>query len=141
MALSLQLESIVDGSTQNCDCLIAAAVFYGIVHDQITARVCLEYFTVFHPPIFPTNSPTVLGFGWGIIATWWVGTGLAIPLILAARAGSLPTLKAADLLRPIAALLAMMGVTAFTFGLLGYLLARNGVLDTHWLSFTESPSL
>jgi len=25
---------------------IASAVAYGIVHDQITARICIEYFTI-----------------------------------------------------------------------------------------------
>jgi hypothetical protein len=28
---------------------IASAVGYGIVHDQITARICIEYFTIGHP--------------------------------------------------------------------------------------------
>ena len=69
---------------------ILAAVSYGIVHDQITARVCVEYFTIGHPQVLavPTDSPTVLGFVWGVIATWWVGLGLGIPLALAARLGS-----------------------------------------------------
>ena len=58
---------------------IGSAVVYGIVHDQVTARVCVEY-----PPsairrIFGTDSPTLLGIGWGIIATWWVGLLLGIP--------------------------------------------------------------
>jgi len=52
---------------------LAAALVYRILHDQITARVCVEYFTVFHPPIFATHSPTLLALGWGVIATWWVG--------------------------------------------------------------------
>ena len=30
---------------------IFAAIVYGIIHDQITARVCIEYFTVGHPPV------------------------------------------------------------------------------------------
>jgi hypothetical protein len=34
---------------------VAAAIIYGILHDQITARVCVEYFTVFHPPVLPLN--------------------------------------------------------------------------------------
>jgi hypothetical protein len=42
---------------------IVAAVVYGIVHDQVTARICLEYFTEFHPPVFLTSSPTLLGLG------------------------------------------------------------------------------
>lgn len=37
---------------------IGAAVRYGVVHDQATARVCLEYFTIGHPPIFRTESTT-----------------------------------------------------------------------------------
>jgi len=28
---------------------IVAAVIYGILHDQATARVCVEYFSVAHP--------------------------------------------------------------------------------------------
>ena len=32
---------------------IAAAICYGIVHDQITVRICVEYFSVFHPTILP----------------------------------------------------------------------------------------
>ena len=66
---------------------IGSAVAYGILHDQVTARVCVEYFTIGHPPVFSAVSPTMLGIGWGIIATWWVGLLLGIPLAVAARAG------------------------------------------------------
>lgn len=38
---------------------ILAAIVYGICHDQVTARVCVEYFTIGHPPIFHTDSPTL----------------------------------------------------------------------------------
>jgi len=64
---------------------VAMAVAYGIVHDQITVRICLEYFTVGHPPVFPTSDPTLLALGWGVIATWWVGLLLGILLACAAR--------------------------------------------------------
>ena len=33
---------------------LAAVVGYGVLHDQVTARVCPEYFTVGHPPVFGT---------------------------------------------------------------------------------------
>ena len=66
---------------------IVSAVVYGVVHDQVTARVCIEYFTIGHPPIFPTESPTLLGLGWGVVATWWAGLLLGVPLALAARPG------------------------------------------------------
>ena len=85
---------------------IAAAVLYGIVHDQITARVCVEYFTIGHPPIFHTDSPTLLGLGWGVVATWWVGLFLGILAAVAARVGRLPKLAAAELIRPLFVLMA-----------------------------------
>jgi hypothetical protein len=118
---------------------IAAAILYGIIHDQFTARICVEYFTIFHPPIFPTQSPTWLGIGWGIIATWWVGAFFSIPMILAARAGSRPVLRASEVRRPIGFLLVFMALCAVVFGTTGYLLARHGVISTDWLSFTDSP--
>ncbi len=50
---------------------IAAAVAYGIIHDQITARICVEYFTIGHPPVFGTDDPTLLGIGWGMSGCSW----------------------------------------------------------------------
>jgi hypothetical protein len=41
----------------------------------------------FHPPVFATQSPTLLAFRWGVIATWWVGLFPGLFLALAARAG------------------------------------------------------
>jgi hypothetical protein len=58
-----------------------------------------------------------------------------VPLILAARAGARPTLRAAQLLPSLAWLLASMGVCALLSGITGYVLARRGVLVTDWLSF------
>ncbi|HEX2952191.1 MAG TPA: hypothetical protein VHV83_21870 [Armatimonadota bacterium] len=108
---------------------IAAAILYGIVHDQFTARICLEYFTVFHPPVFPTQSPTLLGIGWGIIATWWMGAFLGVLIAIAARAGSRPKLTAEALVRPIVGLLVMMATLAVLCGVLGFVLARNGSIQ------------
>ncbi len=107
---------------------ILAAVIYGIVHDQITARICIEYFTIGHPPIFaaPVTSPTVIGFAWGVIATWWVGLGLGIPLAVAARAGRRPQRDVASLVRPIALLMVFTGVLATVCGAIGYFAASRG---------------
>lgn len=100
---------------------VLAAVFYGIVHDQFTVRVCLQYFTVFHPPIFGgTQSPTLLALGWGVFATWWVGAILGIFLAIAARSGSRPSLSARELLPMIRNLLLAMGGCAFLSGSAGY---------------------
>jgi hypothetical protein len=119
---------------------IAAAIFYGIVHDQITARVCIEYFTIFHPPVFTTQSATLLGFGWGIIATWWVGLLLGVLLTLAARGGRRAQLSAPDLLRPIASLLVVMACCALVAGSTGFLLATQGLVpEPQWMTSALNP--
>jgi hypothetical protein len=100
-----------------------AAVLYGIVHDQITARICVEYFTIGHPDIFGTDDPTLLGLGWGVIATWWVGVLLGVPLAWLARAGDRPKRDAMSLCRPVGWLLAAMAGCALVAGATGWLLA------------------
>lgn len=107
---------------------VLSAIVYGIVHDQITARICVEYFTIGHPPVFNTESPTLLAFGWGVIATWWVGLMLGIPFSFAARLGSSRPLTAKELIKPIAMLLAIMGTGAFLAGLIAFALASKGVI-------------
>jgi hypothetical protein len=103
---------------------VASAIVYGIVHDQVTARVCVEYFTIGHPPVFLTESPTLLALGWGTIATWWCGLILGLPLALIARSGPRPKLTVRDLVKPVAVLLACMGLLASIAGAGGYLAAR-----------------
>lgn len=104
---------------------IAAAVAYGIAHDQVTARVCVEYFTIGHPRIIRSESPALLGLAWGVVATWWVGAMLGIPLAIAARAGSRPKRDVASLVRPVAWLLVAMAACAFAAGLAGYVFASR----------------
>jgi len=99
---------------------------YGIVHDQITARICVEYFTIGHAPVFGTDDPTLLGLGWGVIATWWVGLLLGWPLAVMSRAGPLPKRSVRSLVRPIVHLMLITATCAFIAGVLGWLLARNG---------------
>ena len=38
---------------------VGVAVVYGLIHDQITVRLCVEYFSLAHPPLFPVSSPTL----------------------------------------------------------------------------------
>lgn len=101
---------------------------YGILHDQFTARICVEYFTVFHPPVFSTQSPTLLALGWGTLATWWLGAFLGVLLAIAARIGPRRRTNATELLRPVIALLAMMGAIAAIAGVVGYVLAGRGAI-------------
>lgn len=105
---------------------ILACVTYGIVHDQVTVRLCVEYFTVFHAPVFDTENPTLLGIGWGILATWWVGVFLGIPLAIFSRAGKLPKRTASQLVRPITILMLSSACFATMAGLVGYIAASNG---------------
>ena len=128
-------------SLKICLVSIVAAILYGVVHDQITARVCLEYFTVFHPPVFATQSPTLQALGWGVIATWWMGAFLGALLAIAARAGSRPKLSAANILKPVAKLLAIMAGCALLAGLLGFVLARQGaIFPPKWVSDNLPPT-
>src|SRR3954469_11594932 len=82
-----------------------AAILYGIVHDQVTAHLCVEYFTIAHPPVFAIRSPFLLALGWGVIATWWVGLSLGVGLAAAARLGPMPRQSLADLRQPIVRLM------------------------------------
>lgn len=107
---------------------IAAAVVYGIVHDQVTARICVEYFTIGHPPIFGTDPPTLLGLGWGVIATWWVALLLGVPLAFAAGCGRRPVFPVRRLVRPLVVLLGCMACTAIIAGVLGHLAASGRVV-------------
>ena len=107
---------------------VVASVAYGVVHDQITARICVEYFTIGHPPVFDTNDPTLLGLGWGVIATWWVGLILGVLLGVASRAGALPKFTAARLVRPLAVMLLVVAGLAGAAGVAGHVAAtRRGV--------------
>jgi hypothetical protein len=107
---------------------IASAVIYGILHDQITARVCVEYFTIGHADLFHTTSPTWLGIGWGIVATWWAGLLLGIPLAIAAREGHRPKKNVRALMRPIVRLLLIMALLAAAAWFIGFFLAKCGVV-------------
>lgn len=75
--------------------------------------------TIGHPPI-------LLGIGWGIVATWWVGLLLGVPLAGVARAGSRSKRSIGSLVRPVVGLLAVMAMMAIVAGVLGWLLAKSG---------------
>ena len=119
---------------------MASAITYGIIHDQVTARICVEYFTIGHPPIFGTEDPTLLGLGWGILATWWVGLFLGLPLAVVARCGSRPKRTAKFLVRPIAGLMAFAACGAFIAGAVGWLLASRGLICLGEPFASEVPS-
>jgi len=74
-----------------------------------------------------SDSPTVLGLFWGVVATWWVGLPLGLGLAVAARAGRRPKLSLTDLIRPILVLLGCMSLVAAVAGLIGFVTSETGL--------------
>lgn len=105
---------------------ISAAIVYGVVHDQITARLCVEYFTIGHPRLIDSDSPAVLGLFWGVVGTWWVGASLGVALGMASRWGRWPKLEWRDHRRGVAWLLGVMALSALMAGI-----AAAGALLPH----------
>ena len=109
---------------------LATAVGYGIVHDQVSVRVCPEYLTVAHPRIVDTSSPTLIALAWGVAGTWWVGLPLGCLLAAAARAGgSRPKVASKELLRPALLLVGAMTAISVAAGFAGHALSRAGVFN------------
>lgn len=109
---------------------LVAGIGYGILHDQVTAHLCVEYFTIAHPIIFPTQSPALLAFGWGILATWWLALPFGILLAVGSQFGRWPKRGLSDVRGSILKLLAFTGLCATAAGLLGGYLAHHGFADT-----------
>jgi hypothetical protein len=107
---------------------VAAAVFYGVVHDQITARLCIEYFTLAHPPLFPVSSGTLLALCWGVAATLGVGLVLGFLLAQVSQSAGLPGMPVPSLYRPLLVLLAVTAAAAVLAGCVGYALAERSIL-------------
>lgn len=108
---------------------VLASIAYGVLHDQITVRICLEYFTVGHftPP--DLRDPTLIALFWGVVATWWVGAGLGFLLACAARLGGRPKLGPLQLVLPIAWTVLASGASAVLGGLVGRWAAVQGLIQ------------
>ncbi len=120
---------------------ILAACAYGIVHDQITVRLCPEYFTVAHPPLFQTTSLTLLALCWGVAATAGIGAAFGLLLARVSQSGGAAPSSIARLARLILALLAAMAVSSFLAGILGYELSRRGWLSLPVAVTVQIPAL
>ncbi len=107
---------------------VLAAITYGIIHDQITAHLCVEYFTLAHPPIFHTESATILGLCWGVFATIGIGAVLGVTLAGVSQSKGAPAYPIPKILRSILILMGVMALSAFTAGMAGYELSRHGII-------------
>lgn len=108
---------------------VLAACCYEVLHDQITVRLCIEYFTVAHAPLFHTTSPTLLALCWGVAATVAIGAGFGVVLALVSQSGTQPPYPFSRLVRAILLLLAAMALSAFTAAMTDYLLSQRGILS------------
>lgn len=119
-----------------------AAVGFGVVRDQVTARISLEYFTTQYQVLLPnpTLPLTVSALGWGVLDTWFVGLVFGLALSAAARLGTRPTLTAAQFRRPIGTLLVGVGVCAAVAGIVGGLLATSGQIGLAPPKFDSVPT-
>jgi hypothetical protein len=107
---------------------VGAAITYGILHDQITARLCIEYFTLAHPPLFPVSSPTLLALCWGVAATLGIGVIFGLLLAKASQSPGLPSMSIASLCGPMLVVLAVTAIAAVVAGCVGFALSQHSVL-------------
>ena len=105
------------------------AIVYGIVHDFVTARICVEYFTIGHPRIIESESPARLALAWGVLATLWVGAGLGVLWAFAARATSRPKIAPGRMILPLAVVMGVSALAALALGVLGRELAAHQIVE------------
>lgn len=105
---------------------VSSSILFGVLHNQASARVSLEYFTIGHPPLIASTSPTLMGIAWGVHSTWWVGLILGLLLALAGRAGKWEKRSAGSFIRPLLILFAACGTASVLFGILGHRLVILG---------------
>jgi len=104
---------------------IVFAIIYGVIHDLVTANICVEYFTIGHPRLIESESPVQLAFLWGVMATWWGGLILGTLIALVSRIGDRPRFELMDVLKPMLVLLGVMAIMAFISGMFGSFAAKN----------------
>lgn len=106
---------------------LAAASSWGIINDLIASAIYPDYFTKGYTAQkyrhFSQNSKRFRWIKWA--AERVVASGLAIPLIHAARASSLAKLNILNYLRAGSAALMFMGVSSGIAGLFGYVFSKN----------------
>lgn len=107
---------------------LAIAIAYGILHDLVTAHLCVEYFTIGHPKIIESESPILLALIWGVIATWWVALPMGIFIAGFNHFGSRPTLEFNLILKLILKLILIMFSVALLAGIIGYVLTELNVI-------------
>ncbi len=114
-----------------CACSTLA---YGIIHDQITARMCIEYFNSNAVPenrhrldnlsFLSRNSPIAVGLVMALCETFLPAILIGAAVSSAARVGSTPKLKLRDLSMQIAGLFGIVAISSCGAGLIGCLIGE-----------------
>ncbi|MEN8207855.1 MAG: hypothetical protein ABFR50_01250 [Candidatus Fermentibacteria bacterium] len=118
---------------------MAVAILFGVVHNQFTVRISLEYFTIGHRALISSTSPTLMGIAWGIHPNWWVGLCLGVLFAVAGRAGKWPKRNARSFIKPLLLLFLISGIASVTAGILGYRMATRGTLGLYEPLFSTVP--
>lgn len=105
----------------------ACVVLFAVAQDQVSARLCVEYFTVLHPPIVGLTDPTLLGVTWGFLGAAPAAFLGGYAIGVAATVGPWPRLSPARVLPALG--LGVLGMTA-AVGITGFATWMNvGVFD------------
>lgn len=107
---------------------VASSILFGVLHNQVSARVSSEYFTIGHRALIHSTSPTLMGIAWGINSTWWVGLILGVLLALTGRAGGRPRRTAGSFVKPLFFLFVFCGFAAVAMGTVAFRLSASGSL-------------
>ncbi|HOP26246.1 MAG TPA: hypothetical protein PKX02_03525, partial [Candidatus Sabulitectum sp.] len=99
---------------------VAFTILFGVLHNQVSARVSLEYFTIGHRALIHSTSPTLMGIAWGIHSTWWVGVALGLVLVLSGMTGGWEKRTARSFIRPLVLLFCFCAMASGVMGILGY---------------------
>jgi hypothetical protein len=90
--------------------------------------LCIEYFTLAHPPLFPVSSPTLLALCWGMAATLGVGLVLGFLLAQVSQSPGLPGIPVSSLCRPLLVVFGVTAAAAIIGGCIGFALSERSIL-------------
>ena len=97
---------------------VALLSAFGMTMDQLSARLCPEYFTVLHPPIPNLTYPTLLGIAWGYLGSWWGGALMGYVMGIVATIGTRhPPLSLRQLAVPMVSVVALTAVGTLITGI------------------------
>ena len=99
---------------------IGVMVGYAMLQDQVSARLCPEYFTVFHNPLPGLTNPTLVGIVWGFVGSCWGGAIMGYAVGLAGTLGPRQSLTVRQLVIPMLLLTGAIAVVTVITGLTAY---------------------